>query len=275
MESTMLMCLTCQRETAEEVASALAEMFRGVGVSPHIAIDGGPSRPGDSHILIDTGRPYTDKAALDLYSEQGYDTVFRFPGVLSASVISSTDSRPVAMTELDANTLAAQITRDAPWLDRVTVEPVHTVNDDFTPDECLFVCLIGGLQFRAEIYNATEWGELIERLNYENRISEFSERTEEPGVRPFHRYVLDSPALPHYGNFGYASLERYAAKNYLLDANLPPWRSAVRSLAGVKAIYELSGVCVPLSVATFLMRPGDQALIVTPTGETGLLIREK
>lgn len=275
VKEAMLVRIVCQRESADEVAAGIREMFQSFDQHPNVTVADIPGSSGHRSIMIETDRPYTDENALDILGEPGYDALTRYPGVFSVEAISSLADRPEAMTEVEANRLAARIRQDAPFLQAVTVKPAHSVNEDFTPDEEAFICWIEGQQFCSEIYNATEWGQLFERLSYENRMNEFSMQTEEPDVRPFHRYVLDSPILPHFGSYGYIPLERHAVKNYLLDASLPPWCSGVRTLAGVKTIYTISGVRVPLSVATFSMQPGDQALVVTPDGEIGLLLRER
>jgi hypothetical protein len=274
MEPTILVRVTVQEETATQVAEALAEIFKSLGATPTITVTAAVQK-GRRLIVIDTRKPYTDEAASDIFSQTGYDAIYQMAGVLTVEIVSSDVERPTAMTQVEANDLSARMMREAHWIGTVSVRPAHEVNDDFSSEEPAFVCWIEGRTFQAEIYNATEWATLMERLDYEDRMSAFIERLDEPDARPFRRYVLDSPSLPIFGSYTYLELERHAIRNYLLDAALPPWRSAVRSKAGARAIYAISGVRVPVSVAPFGMKIGDQALVVTPEGEIGLLIREK
>jgi hypothetical protein len=275
MEPTILVRVTCQQESAAQVAEALAETFKSFGENPTITVTTATVQKGRRLIEIDTGKPFTDEAAEDIFSEPGYDAIYQLPGVLAADIVSSDVERPLAMTKVEAGDLAARMRREAPWIGTVSVRPAHEINDDFPPDSGAFVCWIEGQQFQAEMYNPTEWATLMERLDYEGRMNAFIERLEEPDARPFRRYILDSPTLPNFGSYSYLELERHAIRNYLLDASMPPWRSAVRSRSGSRTIYSISGVRVPVSVAPFGMRVGDQALVVAPDGEIGLLIREK
>jgi hypothetical protein len=275
MEPTILVRITCQQESAAQVAEDLTEAFKSFNQAPAITVTDAPGRPGSRLIVIDTEKPFSDEVADDIFSEPVYDGLFRLPGVLAVDVSSSDDEPLTAMTEAEANALAGRITQEAPWLSRVTVKPAHEVNDEFAPDSGLFVCWIEGQQFSAEIYTAVEWARLIERLDYEQRLSEYMDQVDEPDARPFRRYVLDAPVLPSFGSYAYLELERRAVRNFLLDAGLPPWRSAVRSHKGARAIHAISGVKVPVSVAPFALQVGDQALVVTPDGEIGLLVREK
>lgn len=275
MKPTILVRVTCVAETATQVAEALGDLLKSFGQKALIKVTDGSGRPGTRLIEMTTERPFSEEEADNIFTEPGYDAVLEYPGVLFAEAVSSLADRPRAMTELEARHLAGRITEEAPWLQRASVRPAHEVNDDFPPDEGAFVCWIEGYQFSSEIYNATEWGELFERLDYENRLNAFAMQTDEPDVRPFHRYVMDSPTLPNPGTYRYLDLERQAVRSFLLAATLPPWRSAVRTQAGIRTIYTLSKVRVPVSVASFSLLVGDQALVVTSTGEVGLLVREK
>jgi hypothetical protein len=275
MEPTILVRVTCQQETAVQVAEALTETFKSFGEKPLITVSATIPLSGRRLNLNETSKPFTDEAADDILNEPGYDAIYELPGVLVVEIISSDVARPVAMTKEEADDLVARIQREAPWIGGVSVRPAHEVNDDFPSDSGAFVCWIAGQQFQAEMYNATEWAILMERLDYEGRMSAFIDQLEEPDVRPFHRYVLDSPILSTFGSYSYLELNRRAVRTFPLDANMPPWRSAVRSSVGTRTIYSIAGVRVPVSVAPFGMRVGDQALVVTPEGDIGLLVREK